>query len=95
MLININTPINLNIDNLIDLSKLGKFMENNNLKVNKSEIARNLNVDRRTVDKYLKGFKNQRNGISLLKLVSTMTRLKRYSRQIHRSSTLEVCFISI
>ena len=51
VLININTPINLNIDNLIGLSKLGKFMENNNLKINKSEIARNLTVDRRTVDK--------------------------------------------
>ena len=60
MLININTPINLNIDNLIDLSKLGKFMENNNLKINKSEIARNLNVDRRTVDKYLKGFQKSK-----------------------------------
>ena len=31
-------------------------MENNNLKLNKSEIARQLNVDRRTVDKYLNGF---------------------------------------
>ena len=60
MLININTPINLNIDNLIGLSKLGKFMENNNLKINKSEIARNLNVDRRTVDKYLKGFQKSK-----------------------------------
>ena len=44
MLININTPINLNIDNLIDLSKLGKFMENNNLKINKSEIAEKISM---------------------------------------------------
>jgi predicted transcriptional regulator len=31
-------------------------MEISNLKVNKSQIARELGVDRRTVDKYLHGF---------------------------------------
>lgn len=36
-------------------------MEQNNLKINKSEIARKLNVDRRTVDKYLNGFEKRKN----------------------------------
>ena len=56
MLINIKTPVSLQIDKLTDLPKMRIFMENNNLKLNKSEIARQLNVDRRTVDKYLNGF---------------------------------------
>ena len=56
MLINVNAPISLKIEKLTDLPKLRTFMEDNNLKINKSEIARRLNVDRRTVDKYLNGF---------------------------------------
>lgn len=61
MLINITTPVSLKIDSLADLHKLRTFMENNNLKVNKSEIARQLNVDRRTVNKYLNGFEKSKN----------------------------------
>lgn len=57
MLIKIETPVNLKVDKLTDLPKLMKFMQDNNLKLNQSAIARELNVDRRTVDKYLKGFK--------------------------------------
>ena len=53
MLININVPVSLKIEKLTDLPKLRTFMEDNNLKLNKSEIARQLNVDRRTVSKYL------------------------------------------
>ena len=56
MLIIIKTLVSLQIDKLTDLPKMRIFMENNNLKLNKSEIARQLNVDRRTVDKYLNGF---------------------------------------
>ena len=56
MLININTPVSLKIEELTYLPKLRTFMEQNNLKLNKSEIARQLNVDRRTVTKYLEGF---------------------------------------
>lgn len=56
MLINIETPVSLQIDKLTNLPKMRIFMENNNLKLNKSEIARQLNVDRRTVDKNLNGF---------------------------------------
>lgn len=56
MLYKSNVPVTIEIKTLQDLSKLGAFMEYNNLKVNKSEIARKLNVDRRTVTKYLNGF---------------------------------------
>jgi transposase len=56
VLINIATPVDIRVDRLSDLKILRRFMEDNNLKANKSEIARQLGVDRRTVDKYLKGF---------------------------------------
>ena len=56
VLIRIKTPVNLNIKRPEDLPKLREFMEENNLKLNKSEIARQLNLDRRTVSKYLDGY---------------------------------------
>lgn len=54
----IKTPIitDLKITRLEDLYKLKPIMETTNLKINKSQIARELDVDRRTVDKYLNGF---------------------------------------
>ena len=54
----IKSPVttNLKIEKLEDLYKLKLFMESANLKINKSQIARELDVDRRTVDKYLHGF---------------------------------------
>lgn len=60
MLINIKTPVSLNINHLTDLKNLRTFMEDNNLKVNKSEIARQLGVDRRTVSKYMDGFEKSK-----------------------------------
>lgn len=59
MLIKIETPVSLEIKELSDLTKLRSFMEDNNLKLNKSAIARELNVDRRTVGKYLDGFQKK------------------------------------
>lgn len=56
MLIRIKTPVALKIERPEDLPKLREFMEENNLKLNKSEIARQLNLDRRTVSKYLNGY---------------------------------------
>ena len=44
----------LQINTLEDLAKLKPFLEDGTLKVNKSQIARELGKDRRTVDKYLK-----------------------------------------
>ncbi len=56
MLIKMTTPVNISVEKLTDLPKLRHFMEDNNLKINKSEIARQLDVDRRTVEKYLDGY---------------------------------------
>ena len=56
VLINQQVTINLEIETVEDLPKLRTFMETNELKINKSEIARQLNVDRRTVGKYLDGY---------------------------------------
>lgn len=44
------------ISSLEDLKKLKPFLEDGTLKVNKSQIARELGKDRRTVDKYLNGY---------------------------------------
>ncbi len=52
--VNVNTQIKIN--SLEDLHKLRVLMEVNNLKVNKSQIARELGVDARTVGKYLNGY---------------------------------------
>ncbi|QHG79852.1 transposase [Staphylococcus aureus] len=49
--LDINTDFE--VTTLTDLPKLKIVMENLNMKINKSEIARHMDVDRRTVDKYL------------------------------------------
>ena len=56
MLINIQSPVSLSVNHLTDLKKVKAFMDDNNMKVNKSEIVRRLGIDRRTVSKYLDGF---------------------------------------
>jgi len=53
--INVNTDIE--IKSLADLPKLKILMENLKMKINKSKLARDMDVDRRTVDKYLQGYK--------------------------------------
>ena len=44
------------INSVSDLYKLKPFLEDGTLKINKSQIARELEVDRRTVDKYINGY---------------------------------------
>ena len=46
----------IRIESVNDLYKLKPFLEDGTLKINKSQIARELEVDRRTVDKYIKGY---------------------------------------
>ena len=50
----INTD--LQIKSLKDLVKLKPLLEDGTLKINKSQIARELGKDRRTIDKYLNGY---------------------------------------
>lgn len=56
MIIKINVNSKIKVNSLVDLHKLKVIMEVNNLKVNKSQISRELGVDARTVGKYLNGY---------------------------------------
>lgn len=56
MIIKTTVYSEIEINCLEDLHKLRPIMEVNNLKVNKSQIARELGVDARTVGKYLNGY---------------------------------------
>ena len=56
MILNSNIITDIKIESIHDLYKLKPFMEEGILKINKSQIARELDVDRRTVDKYINGF---------------------------------------
>ncbi len=56
MIIKPNIITNFEIKSVHDLYKLKPLMEEGALKVNKSQIARELDIDRRTVDKYINGF---------------------------------------
>lgn len=47
---------NIHINALEDLHKLKHLIEDNNLKVNVSQLARELGKDRRTVKKYIDGY---------------------------------------
>lgn len=57
MLLNYKLTTNLKINTLMDLNKLKQFEDSSNLKVNRSQLAREMNVDRRTISKYILGFK--------------------------------------
>ena len=47
---------NIKIESVNELYKIKPFLEEGTLKINKSQIARELGVDRRTVDKYINGY---------------------------------------
>ncbi len=63
MIIKSNIITDLRIDSVKDLSKLKPFVEEGILKVNKSQIGRELGVDRRTIDKYINGFEKSKSRI--------------------------------
>jgi len=54
--IKLDIPTAFEVKSLTDLPNLKNLMENLKMKVNKSQLARELNVDRRTIDKYMNGF---------------------------------------
>ena len=56
MYMTLNVQTEVEIRSLLDLPKLKSLMENLKMKINKSELARKMNVDRRTIQKYLDGF---------------------------------------
>lgn len=56
MYMKMNIQTELEIRSLVDLPKIKSLMENLNMKINKSQLAREMGADRRTVNKYLEGF---------------------------------------
>lgn len=54
MQMQLNIKTNIEIKSLLDLPKLNMLMESLKMKINKSKLAREIGVDRRTIDKYLK-----------------------------------------
>lgn len=60
MILKSNIIVDLKIESLEDLYKLKPLMENSSFHINKSQIARELGVDRRTVDKYINGFQKSK-----------------------------------
>jgi len=56
MLCTMNITTDLTINKLEDLRKLKPFLEERTLKINKSQLARELGKDRRTIHKYLNGY---------------------------------------
>lgn len=61
MIIESNIITDLRIESVNYLYKLKTFVEEGLLKVNKSQVARELGVDRRTVDKYINRFEKSTN----------------------------------
>ncbi|QVK19290.1 IS21 family transposase [Mycoplasmatota bacterium] len=61
MILNYEIDTNIEIQKLTDLKVLKNLMETTNLKVNKSRLARELNVDRRTISKYINGYEKSKN----------------------------------
>ena len=56
MIVAVKAITNIEIKSLSDLKRLKFFMDNNGLKINKAQIARNLGKDSRTIGKYLEGY---------------------------------------
>lgn len=56
MNITINADTEFNINNLTELPRLKIIMESLKMKINKSKLARDFGVDRRTIERYLNGF---------------------------------------
>jgi transposase len=56
MHIQLDVTTEIEIKCITDLPKLKLLMENLNMKINKSKLAREFKVDRRTIDKYLNGY---------------------------------------
>ena len=56
MYIQLDITTGFEIKSLTDLAKYKQVMEHLKMKINKSKLARDMGVDRRTIDKYLSGF---------------------------------------
>ena len=59
MILEIKTPTEIKLDSLEDLQRYKEFMDDNNLKINVSALARRYKIDRITITKYLNGFEKK------------------------------------
>ncbi len=57
MKLSLNIKKNFKVKSLEDLADFKIIMESLKMKINKSEVARQMGVDRRTIDKYLNGYR--------------------------------------
>ena len=86
----------IKIKSVNDLYKLKPFLEDWTLKINKSQIARELDVDRRTVDKYINGYIKPKNRNSNDCITPYYDRLQNcYLIKTSRYSTTEKFYGSI
>ena len=60
MIVESKVITDLHIRSVDDLYKLKPLVQEGILKVNKSQISRELGIDRSTVDKYINGFKKSK-----------------------------------
>jgi hypothetical protein len=60
MYLKLDIQADFEVKSLVDLPKIKLLMENLKMKINKSQLARELGVDRRTIEKYLDGFTPKR-----------------------------------
>ncbi len=56
MYIQLDIQTDFEVKSLIDIAKIKLLMENLKIKINDSQLARELGGDRRTIDKYINGF---------------------------------------
>jgi transcriptional regulator with XRE-family HTH domain len=72
MYLSLKIDVDFEINSLFDLPKFKQLMEHMKMKINKSKLAEELGVDRRTVEKYLNGFVPKRTRKKFQKLMNTM-----------------------
>ena len=60
MIINKEVITDIKIESVNDLYKLKSLIEGTSMRINKSQIARELGIDRRTVGKYINGFQKSK-----------------------------------
>ena len=72
MYISLNVDVDFEITSLSDLPKFKQIMEYMKMKINKSNLAKELGLDRKTVDKYLNGFVPKKTRKKASKIDDTM-----------------------
>ena len=81
MYIKMDIQTELEIRSLVDLPKIKSLMENLNMTINKSQLAREMGVDRRTINKYLEGFTRKTQGIRAPRSMNIMKLLLPFYQQ--------------